>query len=60
MKFSQMPYKRPELSAVKAAVNSTGKLILKDHIEHCVVDAVESHDQEAIEELNKAIDHLFK
>ena len=33
-----------QLSAVKAAINNTGKVILQDHIEHCIVDAVESGD----------------
>ena len=27
-----------QLSAVKAAINNTGKIILEDHIEHCIVD----------------------
>ena len=49
-----------QLAAVRSALSSVSRIILKDHIEHCVVDAVEAHDQEAIEELNKAIDHLFK
>ena len=30
-----------QLSAVKSAINNTGKIILQDHIEHCIVDAVE-------------------
>ena len=29
-----------QLSAVKSAINNTGKIILQDHIEHCIVDAV--------------------
>lgn len=49
-----------QLSAVKAAINNTGKVILQDHIEHCIVDAVESGDTQAIEELNKAIDRFMK
>lgn len=49
-----------QLSAVKAAINNTGKVILKDHIEHCMVDAVESGDHEAIEELTTAIDRFMK
>lgn len=49
-----------QLSAVKAAINNTGKVILKDHIEHCVVDAVESGDHEAIQELTEAIDRFMK
>lgn len=49
-----------QLSAVKAAINNTGKVILQDHIEHCIVDAVESGDKEALDELNKAIDQFIK
>ena len=49
-----------QLSAVKAAINNTGKLILKDHIEHCVVDAIERGDHRTVEELNKAIDQFIK
>lgn len=49
-----------QLSAVKSAINNTGKVILKDHIEHCMVDAVESGDHHAIEELTEAIDRFMK
>lgn len=49
-----------QLSAVKAALNNTGKVILQDHIQHCLVDAVETGDMEAITELNKAIDRFVK
>ena len=49
-----------QLSAVKAAINNTANVILKDHIEHCLVDAVESGDHEAIEELTGAIDRFMK
>jgi DNA-binding FrmR family transcriptional regulator len=49
-----------QLSAVIAALNNTGKVILKDHLEHCIVDAVESGDHKAIENLNKAIDSFMK
>ena len=49
-----------QLAAVRSALNSTSRLILKDHIEHCIVDAVEQHDQTAIGELERAIDQLLK
>ncbi len=49
-----------QLSAVIAALNNTGKVILKDHIEHCIVDAWEHDDDEAMENLNKAIDRFIK
>lgn len=49
-----------QLSAVKSAINNTGKVILQDHIEHCIVDAIEHGDTEVLEELNKAIDRFMK
>ncbi|MDD3238752.1 MAG: metal-sensing transcriptional repressor [Lachnospira sp.] len=49
-----------QLAAVKAAINNAGKEILKEHISHCIVEAVEENDSQAIEELNKAIDKFIK
>ena len=49
-----------QLAAVKAAISSTGKVILRDHLEHCIVDAVESGDRGAIDELNRAIDSFIE
>ena len=49
-----------QLAAVRSALASTSRIILKDHMEHCIVDAIEEHDQSAIEELERAIDKLLK
>ena len=49
-----------QLSAVKSEINNTGKLILKQHMEHCIVEAVRENDQEAIERMNEAIDRFMK
>lgn len=49
-----------QLAAVKSAINSTGKVILKEHIEHCIVDAIQEEDMKALEELNRAIDIFMK
>lgn len=49
-----------QLAAVKSAINNTGKIILKDHIEHCIVDAVERGDSQAIQDLEHAIDRFIK
>ena len=49
-----------QLAAVKSALNNTGKLILKDHLEHCIVHAVEEGDEKMLEELNTAIDKFIK
>ena len=29
-----------QIAAVRAAIENTGKVILQDHIQHCIVDAV--------------------
>lgn len=44
-----------QLAAVKSALNSTGKVILKDHLEHCIVHAVEDGDTEMLTELSDEI-----
>ena len=49
-----------QLSAVDAAIKAVGRIILKDHIEHCIVEAIQEGDKAAIEELNKAIDQFLK
>ncbi len=49
-----------QLAAVRSAINSTGKVVLKNHLNHCIVEAVEEHDTEAIEKLNQAIDKFMK
>lgn len=49
-----------QVSAVKSAINNIGKIILQDHIENCVVDAVETNDKKILEDLNNAIDKFIK
>ena len=49
-----------QLSAVRSALNNTGKVILKDHLEHCIVDAMSTQDRAAIDELNRAIEQFVK
>ena len=44
----------------KADLIGVGRAILKDHISHCIVDAVEAGDQEAIQALNDAIDRFMR
>ena len=46
-----------QLAAVRSALNSTAKIILKDHIEHCISGA--EGDSQALEELNAAIDKFI-
>ena len=49
-----------QLSAIRAAVNNIGRIILQDHIDHCVVDAVRTGDKEVLEQLNNAIGKYLK
>lgn len=47
-----------QLAAVRSALSSTAKVILKDHLEHCVTDGSENL-AEQIEALNDAIDKFM-
>lgn len=49
-----------QLAAVKAAIHNTGKIILKDHIDHCIVHALKTGDKQALAELSDAIDQFMK
>jgi len=49
-----------QLAAVRAAINKAGQILLKDHIEHCVAEALETGDRETLEKLSKAIDQFLK
>ncbi|AXP08971.1 metal-sensing transcriptional repressor [Campylobacter hepaticus] len=49
-----------QLAAVKAQVNNTAKVILKEHLAHCMIHAAKENDTKSIEELNKAIDMFMK
>lgn len=49
-----------QLSAVKAALNNTGKAILKEYVKDSLKEAVENHDQQKIMELNRTIETFMK
>lgn len=49
-----------QIAAVRSAVNNVGKLILQDHIQHCVVEAIESGDTQTLQDLTAAIDQFVK
>ena len=49
-----------QLAAVRSAIDNTGKVILQDHMRHCMVDAVAAGDMDAIEDLCTAIDRFMK
>lgn len=49
-----------QLAAVHSAVAGVSRVILKDHIDHCIVDAIREHDADAVENLKKAINTFVK
>lgn len=49
-----------QLAAVRGALDNAGKVILHDHIQHCIVDAVTDGDEDAIYNLCDAIDKFIK
>lgn len=49
-----------QISAVDSALVSVGKVILRDHIDHCIIDAVKDNDMEAVDNLKKAITTFIK
>ena len=49
-----------QLAAVRSALDNTGKVILNDHIRHCMVDAVQAGDESAIDDLCTAIEKFMK
>ena len=50
-----------QVSAVKAALESVALLLLEDHIDHCVADAIRAGDAtEKVSELTSAIERFVK
>ena len=49
-----------QLAAVRSALDNTGKVILQEHLRHCMTEAVADGDEEAIDDLCSAIDRFMK
>jgi DNA-binding FrmR family transcriptional regulator len=50
-----------QVSAVKAALENVGLLLLADHTEHCVTQAIQAGDgAEKVRELNGAVARLVR
>lgn len=47
-----------QLAAVRSALGATAKVILKDHIQHCLADAAE-HGAQSLDELEAAIERYI-
>jgi len=49
-----------QISAIQAALNGVGKLLLEGHLKSCVIDRIQSGDNEVIDELLLTIHKLMK
>ncbi|WP_454054416.1 metal-sensing transcriptional repressor [Clostridium sp. Marseille-Q7071] len=49
-----------QISAVRSAINNIGKIILEDHINHCVIEAIETNNTEVITDFKNALDKFLK
>ena len=50
-----------QINAVKAALESVALLLLRDHTEHCVTDAIKAGDGAAkVRELSDAVERLVR
>ena len=49
-----------QLAAVRSAIDNTGKVILNDHIRHCMVDAIQLGDESSIDDLCDAVEKFMK
>ncbi len=49
-----------QIAAVRAALNSVGRVILEDHLQSCMVEAVEKDDyQRALRDLKESLDQFI-
>ena len=48
-----------QIAAVRSALDRAGRVILEDHLEHCIGDALaEGQEQKAIDDLKAALKHF--
>jgi DNA-binding FrmR family transcriptional regulator len=49
-----------QIAAVRSALNSVGRVILEDHLQSCMVDAVEKDDyQRSLKDLKNSLDKFI-
>ncbi|MBP1154221.1 MULTISPECIES: metal-sensing transcriptional repressor [unclassified Paenibacillus] len=50
-----------QIAAVRSALDNVGKLILKDHLESCIIEGVETGDKDKVlTDLEKALDKFIR
>ena len=49
-----------QLAAVRGAISSISRIILKDYMEDCLLDSLKSGNHDALDALNRAIDQMIR
>ena len=50
-----------QLAAIRSALDRAGRMILEDHLEHCITEALEAgNGQEAMDDLKAALKHFVR
>lgn len=50
-----------QIAAVRKALDNTAKVILKDHLEHCILHAIEKGEgSKSLEDFEAAIDQYLR
>lgn len=49
-----------QIAAIQSALNSVGKILLEGHMRSCVIERIQSGDQEVIDELLVTVNKLMK
>ncbi len=49
-----------QLSAVESSVNKVAKIILKDHLNHCVKESIEQGESDILDHFNSILDKYIK
>lgn len=49
-----------QMVAVRQALTNCGKVLLRDHVQHCVKEAVIHKDYESVDDLFKALDKFIR
>ena len=49
-----------QLAAVRSAINGAGKEVLRQYVDECIDEALETEDKESLERLKKALDSFVK
>lgn len=49
-----------QIAAVQSAMKGVSKLLLESHMRTCIVDRIQSGDEEVVDEILKTIDRIMK